>query len=167
MEAICASLSAEGGYEITGVTAAADMGNAVNQIAGGGFEEILAIRMQSAYTEFATAFIQNLSVIANSSSSFLWRLVLNPTETGAGTWANVANTIMERNLTRTVTESTGLLIASGYVAAVQNAIGIEQRPIVTLGTTLAGVTDVYSLQIRNLGAGNEDYLGALTWSEVY
>ena len=30
-----------------------------------------------------------------------------------------------------------------------------------------GVTDVYSLQVRNLSGGNEDYLGSITWREVF
>lgn len=169
LESICGSINSEGGYEITGVTASVDMGSTVEQIPGGGFEELIAIRMRSAFTEFATAFLQKLSVLASSSSSFLWRVVLNPTETVAGTWANVNPnaSIMEYNLGRTVTENTGLQIVAGYVAAQTNAISPDERPVLTLGTTLAGVTDVLSLQVRNLGGGNEDYLGSLTWREIF
>jgi hypothetical protein len=169
LESICGSMNSEGGYEITGVTASADMGGTVEQIPGGGFEEILALRMRAAFTEFATAFVQAGSVLAASASSFLWRLVLNPTETAAGAWANVNTTgsIMEQNLGRTVTEGTGLLIAAGYVSTAVSSINVDQKPVLTFGTTLAGVTDVISLQVRNLGAGNEDYLGSLTWREVF
>ena len=167
LEAICGSVNSEGGYEINGVTSSVDMGSTVNQIAGGAFEEILAVRMQSAFTEFATAFVQAVSVIAATSSNFLWRLVLNPTETGAGTWANVPNSILERNITRVVTVDTGHRILSGYVASAINTIDTNERPILTLGTTLAGVTDVLSLQVMNLGTGNEEYLGSLILREVY
>lgn len=168
LESICGSVSSEGGYETTGVTASADMGNTVNTISGGSFEEILAIRMRSAFTESATAFLQRASVLAASSSNFLWRIVLNPTETAAGTWSDVstAGSIMEKNTTRTVTENTGVPIAAGYVSSNNNSIAIDDRPVLTFGTTLAGVTDVLSLQVRNLGAGNEDYLGTLTWREI-
>lgn len=168
LESICGSVNSEGGYEITGVTACTDLGNTVRTLAGGAFNEILAIRLRSSFTEFSTAFLQQLSALAASSSNFLWRVVLNPAETVAGAWSNVnASSIMERNSTRTVTENTGLQIAGGYVAAQTNAVSLESRPVLTLGTTLAGVTDVLSLQIRNLGAGNEDYLGALTWREIF
>jgi hypothetical protein len=74
---------------------------------------------------------------------------------------------MERNLTRTVTVDTGVTIATGYVASVANAVEAQARPVLTLGTTLAGVTDVFSLQINNLSAQSEDYFGALTWREIY
>lgn len=169
LESICGSMNSEGGYDITGVTASADMGGTVEQIPGGGFEEILAIRMRAAYTEFATAFLQAASVLAASSSNYLWRIVLNPTATTPGTFqdVNTAASIMERSLDRVVTENTGLLIASGYVASTVNNISIDSKPVLTFGTTLAGVTDVLSLQVRNLGAGNEDYLGSLTWREVF
>jgi hypothetical protein len=169
LESICGSMNSEGGYEITGVTASADMGGTAESIPAGGFEEILAVRMRSAYTEFATAFLQAATVIAATSSNFLWRIVANPTATTPGTWANVNTTasIMERSLDRVVTEGTGLLIAAGYVSSANNSIDIDQKPVLTLGTTLAGVTDVLSLQVRNLGTSNEDYLGSLTWREVF
>ncbi len=167
--AICGQVSSEGGYETNGVTASTDMGNTVNAIASGATEEILAIRIKSANRQYATAFVQALSVIAASSSNFLWRLVVNPTETGAGTWSDVAtgSSIMEKNTTRTVTAGTGIVVASGYVASAVNATHIDERPVLTLGQTLAGVGDVYSLQVLNLGVGSEDYLGSLTWREVY
>jgi hypothetical protein len=167
LESICASINSEGGYEINGITASADNGNTARTLASGVTQEILAIRMQAAFTEFGTAFAQQMSILAATNSSFLWRLVLNPTETGAGAWTAVANSIMERNSTRTITGGTGVQIASGYVAQTANATTIDARPVLTLGTTLAGVTDIISLQVWNLGGGNEDYLGSLTWREVY
>ena len=169
LESICGSMNSEGGYDITGVTASTDMGSTAEQIPGGGFEEIMAIRMRSAYTEFATAFLQKATIMAASSSNFLWRVVLNPTATTAGTFTdvNTASSIMERSLDRVVTENTGLLINSGYVATALNTVNVDDKPVLTLGTTLAGVTDVLSLQVRNLGGGNEDYQGSLTWREVF
>jgi hypothetical protein len=169
LEAICANVSSEGGYEDMGVTTTKDMGGTVEQIPGGGFEEIMAIRMKSGFTEFATAFLRRASVMAASSSNFLARIVLNPTATTPGTWADVdtANSIMEFSLDRVVTELTGLDLNSIYAASQLNSAVLEGHQVITLGTTLAGVTDVYSLQVRNLGGGNEDYLGPLTWHELY
>jgi len=167
LEAICASVNSEGGYDITGLTASTDTGTTANAIASNSFEEILAIRMQSAFTEFGTAFTQQLSAMNTSTAAFRWRLVVNPTETGSGTWTAVPNSIMERNLTRTVTVDTGVTIATGYVSSVANAVEVQARPVLTLGTTLAGVTDVFSLQINNISNQSEDYFGALTWREIY
>lgn len=167
LEAICASVNSEGGYDITGVTSSCDNGTTAKTIAQGAFAEILAIRMQSGFTEFATAFIQALSAINNTTGAFRWRLVHNPTETGAGTWSNVLNSVLEKNTTRTVTEDTGTVISSGVVASQGNSIDTQTRPVLTLGTTLAGVTDVFSLQIRNLNNQSEDYFATLTWREIY
>jgi hypothetical protein len=167
LEAICASVNSEGGYDITGLTASTDTGTTANAIASNSFDEVLAIRMQSAFTEFGTVFTQQISAMNTTTAAFRWRLVVNPTETGAGTWAAVPNSIMERNLTRTVTVDTGATIATGYVSSVANAVEAQARPVLTLGTTLAGVTDVFSLQIHNLSNQSEDYYGALTWREIY
>ncbi len=169
LESICGSMNSEGGYEITGVTASADMGGTPKSIASGAFGEILAVRMRSQFTEAATAFVQNASVLAATSSNFLWRIVMNPTETVAGSWSSISanGSVMEKNTTRTVTEGTGMPIAAGYVASANNSIVIEDRPVLTLGTTLDGVTDVLSLQVLNLGASGEDYLGSITWREIF
>jgi hypothetical protein len=167
LESICGSVNSEGGYEVTGLTAGADRGNTVRTLATTVVGELVAVRMQSAFTEYATAFMQMLSMLASSSTNFRWMLVLNPTETGAGAWTAVTSSIMEKNTTRTVTAATGILIASGYMASAANAVNLDAKPFLTLGTTLAGVTDVISLQVQNLGGGNEDFLGGLNWREVY
>jgi hypothetical protein len=166
LEAICASVSSEGGYEINGITSSASSGLVANVINDGITEEILAIRMQSAFTEYATAFVNRLSAINTTSGPFRWRLVLNPTETGAGTWSSVAGSIMEQNTTRTITADTGVVLDSGYVAATMNSVEIDSRPVLTMGTTLAGVTDVVSLQIANIGTQNENFFASMTWREV-
>jgi hypothetical protein len=167
LEAICGTIASEGGYEITGLTSSADSGLVANAIAAGATEEILAVRMQSAFTEFATFFIQALSIVNTTSGPFRWRLVLNPTATGAGTWSAVANSVIEQNTTRTVTAGTGTVIASGYVSATNNQVTLDARPVLTAGTTLAGVTDIFSLQIGNLSVSSEDFFGSLTWREVF
>jgi hypothetical protein len=159
-------VSSEGGYEINGITSSASSGVTANAIASGATEEILAIRMQSAFTEYATAFVNRLSAINTTSGPFRWRLVLNPTETGAGTWSNVTSSIMEQNTTRTVTANTGVVLDSGYVAATVNSVEIDSRPVLTMGTTLAGVTDIISLQIANIGNQSEDFFASMTWREV-
>jgi hypothetical protein len=114
LEAICASVNSEGGYEINGVTNSVGSGTTAKAIASGTNGELVAIRMQSAYTEYATAFIKVLSAINTTSGPFRWRVVLNPTETGAGTWNAVTGSVMEANLTRTVTVDTGTVLESGY-----------------------------------------------------
>ena len=167
MEALCGTIASEGGYDITGITAAADSGTAGLSIAAGATGELIAIRLQSAFTEFATAFVQVLSIINATSGNFRWRLVLNPTETVAGSWGAVSGSVLEANTTRTVTAGTGIMIASGYSSSSQNEVSLDARPVLTLGTTLAGVTDVISLQVTNLQSNSDTFFGSLTWREIY
>lgn len=167
LEAICGSLASEGGYDLTGLTASADAGVTGNVIASTATEEILAIRLQAGFTEFATAFIQSLSAINTTSGAFRYQLILNPTETGAGTWVPVPGSVMESNSTRVVTANTGIVIASGFVNADSSSVTLDARPVLTSGTTLAGVTDIYSLVITNLSVQSETFYGSLTWREAY
>lgn len=167
LRAICGSVDSEGGYARTGVTASADMGVTGRQVAGGTIGEILAVRTQAPFTEFSTAIMQSVSLLASTSSNFLWRLVYNPTETAAGTWNPITGTIMEQNTGRTVTPDTGIRIASGYVSGDVNSVDVVENPVLTFGTELDGTTDVFSLQVGNLSGGNETYLGAMTWREIY
>lgn len=167
LEAICASVNSEGGYDLGGMSVAADSGTSANAIASGAMEELLAIRMQSAYTEFAAVVPEQITVINTTSGPFRWRLVLNPTETGAGTWSNVTGSVVEQNTTRTVTADTGTVMAAGFVSATNNAVELHLGRLFQLGTTLAGVTDVLSLQIHNLSVSSENYYGSVSWHEVY
>jgi hypothetical protein len=167
MEAICGALASEGGYDLTGLTASADGGTTGVAIASGATTELLAVRMRSGFTEFATAFIQALSAINTTSGAFRYQLILNPTATGAGTWSDVTGSIMESNSTRTITAGTGTVIASGFVSSNSNQVSLDARPVLTSGTTLAGVTDVYSLVITNINNQSETFFGSLTWREVY
>jgi hypothetical protein len=167
LESICGSVDSEGGYDITGVSASADRGLSTKTITGGAIDEILSVRMQSGFTEFSTAFMQLIAVLANSSSNFLWRLVLNPTETAAGAWVPITSSIMEYNLGRTITPNTGFVVGSGYVSSDVDTLAQDERPVLTFGTDLAGVADVFSLQVGNLSGGNEQYLGSMTWREIF
>jgi hypothetical protein len=166
LESICGTVASEGGYEITGVTASVDTATP-RSVASAANAELIAIRLQGAFTGVATAFSQALSALNASGGAFRWRLVLNPTATVTGTWQTVPSSVLESSVDRTVTEGTGILIASGFVSSDTNQIYIDARPVLTLGTTLAGVTDVLSLQVKNLTNNADDFYGGITWREVF
>lgn len=169
MDCICGSVSSEGGYETTGITASVDTGATGESIASNAFEEILAVRIRSAFVDFSTAFAAAVSVLASSNGAFLWRLVMSPTITDPGTWVNVgSHSIMEQNQARIVTEGTGILIACGFVGAAASAESRETSPILKLGRLIDGSEqDDLSLQVRNLSTAAETFHGSLSWREVY
>lgn len=169
LDAICCMVSSEGGYDINGVTASTDTGATANAIAATSFEEVLALRIKSSFAEFSTAFLTAVaSLCTTSSNGYRIRVVLNPTETGAGTWSDVnADSIMEKNTTRTVTEDTGLQLGTDYVSGDGNSSDLDLRPVLTMGQTLAGVGDVLSIQIRSFSGQSEDFRASASWREVY
>jgi len=167
LESICASVSSEGGYQRTGADGAADTDGTPKTIASAANAEVIAIRMQSAFTEFSTAFVEFVSAVCTSKGDFRWRLVRDPTETAAGTWVAVSGSIMEFNTTRTVTIDTGRVIGSGFVSDAAGGITITNEPVLRAGTTLAGVTDIYSLQVYNTTGSSDTYHGSIKWRELY
>jgi hypothetical protein len=167
MDSICGSVSSEGGYETVGVNTSAETPTTGVSVATATNVEILAIRVTSSFREFASVIARAISAINTTGAAFRWRLVHNPTETGAGTWSAVPNSVLEKNTTRTVTVDTGVVLASGFVSEAANAITIENNPVVTLGQSLAGVGDVFSLQIYHLTAQTETFFGSITTRELY
>jgi hypothetical protein len=175
LESICGSVSSEGGYDVIGNFAAADRGNTGRSIANGVWAEILAVRIQAAFTSYATAFIQQLSVVSdvskNAAGCALYRLILNPASASGGAWTAVTNSIMEQNTTRTgatglpnASAPAGIVLDTGYVGT--GPAADFSRPAVSLGVDLAGVADVYSLQVQNITLGTTNFYGGMTWREV-
>jgi hypothetical protein len=169
IESICGSSNSEGWYEITGVTSSADTDGVWRVIQPNTWWELLAVRMKWSYAEFATAFIQQLSVLAATSWNFQYRIVLNPTVSNAWTWsdANTNWSIMEFATNRVINGNSWLSISSGYVASNANSITALDRPVLTFWTWLDWVTDVFSLQVYNLSSSQETFFWSLTWREIF
>ena len=170
LEAICGSVSSEGGYEPLGFDGAADNQNTLTSLTNGTWGELCAIRIQAAFLPFATAYLQGFTTANDKASAttgvFLYRVVWNPTATGAGAWSALTNSILEKNTTRTVTADTGLIVAAGYGGAAAPANLPAARPMLTMGMDLTGLADVYSLQVRNVNLGTSNFVGTLNWREI-
>ena len=172
LESICCVVNSEGGYEVTGITASTSSPIAGISIPAGQSVEVLAIRTQEAFREFSTSFAQTLSTLTTTTGNYRWSLVLNPTATTPGTWAPVQGSVLEANSTRTVTPNTGFVLNTGFVSSNINALTIEGRPVLTMGSGVdfsnaTGSTDVISLQIYNMMNQTDTFFGSLTWREVY
>lgn len=170
LEAICGSVSSEGGYDPNGFDGAADNGITPVSVANGVFVELCAIRIQAQYLPFATAFLKGFTAVndkaGTGTGAFLYRVVWNPVVTGAGTWTALSNSVMEKNTSRTVTVDTGTILASGYGGSGAPANLPETQSVLSLGMDLTGLADVYSLQVRNVNLGTQNFFGTLNWREI-
>lgn len=165
MRSICAQVSSEGGYEPKGMHEAVNRGVTLAGPIGAGVRtELIALRLTVANLRWCSLLLDEATVMCPSTADFLWEVRVNPTGGAAGAWVASSSGLCEYNLTRGAVNGDGYLIDSGYGAdgasEARDTIETEQ----TFGTlSLTGPTaDVISLQVVNI-AGNESYLGALTW----
>jgi hypothetical protein len=167
LEAICGQVSAEGGYEVSGITSSA-FRDAQLTINTGVISELISIRIRDEFRRYSTAFIDSISSAspAASGAAFGWRLVQNPTVVSPGAWTPSTGSIMEINRSRVITPGTGILIASGFTSRGDSSVSVKAKPVLTLGQSLNGDADTLSLQIESI-SGNNAFVGSLTWREVY
>ena len=170
LDAICYSLMSEGGFDITGVQMCSDTSNVAVTLTSWQSKELMAIRIRADCTSYVTSYLESLTIMNTSAGAFRWRIVVNPTATVAGTWANVDSfgSIMEVNKTRTVTIDTGAQVMAGYSPGSSALATLSgATPVVTMGTNLAGTTDVLSVVVTSLSNQNETYYASLGWRELY
>jgi hypothetical protein len=171
LEAICCSVMSEGGQEPLGTTRSADNG-IVGVAIGTTLSAILSIRLKAAFNR-ATVTPRSLGVVSTTNANARWALLLNPTFSGgaaAPVWASVATeSPIERDVTRVGAlgqiTAEGLRLGSGYFTSDTNTVQVPLESIVTLASSIAGVSDIMVLAIQSL-SGSDTYYGALNWLEA-
>lgn len=170
MECICSSVNAEAGYEAVGTVRTVDRdvtGITTNNDAN--IYSVLGIRLKSTYL-MATVFVENFNVLATGTSSYRYILVLNPTVAGAAlSWTSVANSSIEFTLPVVGNTLTGgTLLQSGYnIGTTQSkqAIASAAPGFLTLGSTIAGVSDIMFIAIQRI-SGADTYYASITYREL-
>jgi len=170
MKQICASVLSNGGYEkkVGEIIARRTSGTEV----GTSFEPLVSIRLKSG-REFAVVIPQQiLAFPLNNNASYEIALIKNGTLTGAA-FTTIPNSNNNQNVQYDITASTmtgGTIVDLRYVYGSNQAGGIitaEQgyNWDLQLGTTQAGVSDIYTLAARSL-SGAADITGALPFYDL-
>jgi hypothetical protein len=172
---ICGTVVSQGGREPTGLNLTGSMGNTfVNANTAGTLYAVFGIRLKSTNLSMMARPI-GITMIADGTTDFEWYLVMNPTVAGGLSWADVANSSMQRGLpdtagnpsTTTISAYTAR-IAGGYVKSSQQA-GSEHADVASqiwLGSSIAGVVDECVLAVMPL-ANSADMRGGITWQELH
>jgi hypothetical protein len=168
IRAQCCSVQSEGGVQPSGVSIAFDQGitGAVG-VASNANAALIGIRQKD--TSLHTTVIPELvSVLASTSTNFLWELLLNPSVAGTVTWNNASESGLQwasGAVTNTVTG--GRKLASGYGASTLNSVSLPVETVLRPGSKIDGTRDTLWLVVTNLGVGSESFLGAVTVNELY
>lgn len=170
---ICSSVASEGGVEFTGFSLAVDRGiTALATNNDTNIYPLIAIRLKSGYLG-TTINITNLDIIVTTTADYRWALLLNPTIVGTAlSFTSVTNSAIEAQVNTTnattITAGTGTKLGSGYVSSTAISrpnVAPNLTGILTLGSSIAGTSDIIVLVVQNLAAGAESYYGSLSWKE--
>lgn len=167
---VCCEISSEGGTQDTGSEYAVDRGStALVTLNDANIYPLLGVRLKSAYLG-TTVFPVDMSIMANSTTDFRWALMLNPTVTGTAlSFSDVTNTAIQlATPTNATTVSGGFLLSSGYGRGDANATGALQSSLsnqLSLGSTIAGVSDIMVLAAQRLTGTTETFYASMRLAE--
>lgn len=170
MKAICCTVISEGGYEQYSASHIARRTTAVATI-GTTFKPIVSIRL-AAGRGGAVVLPQRVQVLPTTSQNYEVALVKNPTLTGASWTAMPSTANVEFDVTASAITG-GTIVQTDYVTSSGSG---GTNPLVDpsgynwalqLGTSLAGVSDIYTVQIRTVsGATTGDAVGSLSFWDL-
>ncbi len=169
LKQICSSVVSEGGYEQYSFGHIARR-TAILGTIGSTFLPIVSIRLKSTRLG-AVVLPQRVQVLPTTSQNYEVALVKNPTLTGASWVATTSNNV-EMDVTATAVTG-GTIVQTDYVTSSGSG---GTNPLadpagynwdLQLGSSLAGVSDIYTIQIRTVsGATTGDAVGSLTFWDL-
>jgi hypothetical protein len=176
LEEICSTAISEGGNTILGILRSANRGTTgISVTTGNGLVPLISIRLKSAYVG-ATLIPVDFSIISAAATTYIWKLIVNPTVAGTdlSSWVPLSNSAAEYNVTRTAANalSGGTIIKSGYIVGQGNTVGAadagDLRSLLVLSADIAGIQDELVLAIQRIGpGGGVDFFGSISWRELF
>ena len=164
MRQICATVISEGGYNAFTYSETAGRGTSVLRLSSSGtYYPVVSIRLDSTRLD-AIVLPRQVDVLSPTVNYYRWKLVLNPTLTGAN-WAGHSNSGTVEYDTAATAISGGTELQAGYVSSRElSELGADAFAF-QLGRTLAGVSDIVTLAMAAT-SNNADVLAQIGWQEI-
>lgn len=164
MRQICSTVISEGGYNAFTYSESAGRGTSVLRLVDAGtYYPLVSIRLASSRLD-AIVLPRQVDVLSPTVNYYRWRLVLNPTLTGA-TWASTSVSGTVEIDTAATAVSGGTELQTGYVSSRElSELGSDAFAF-QLGRTLAGVSDIVTLTMAAT-SNNADVLAQIGWQEI-
>lgn len=172
LDCICSSVVSEGGTQDNGVERSADTG--LTPLTTGNdtnLYPILGIRLKSTHLS-AEVRLKNFSIACTSTAVFRYAIVFNPTLAGvAVSWTAITNSPVEisRPANTTTISTENLTIVSNYAqqsATFAPTEAGEIKGFLSLGSSIAGVSDTLWLAAQRITGTTESFYGAMRWREI-
>jgi hypothetical protein len=164
MRQICSTVISEGGYNAFTYSESAGRGTSVLRLSSAGtYYPLVSIRLASTRLD-AIVLPRQVDVLSPTVNYYRWRLVANPTLTGA-TWAGTSTSGTVEYDTAATGVSGGIELQTGYVSSRElSELGADAFAF-QLGRTLAGVSDIVTLTMAAT-SNNADVLAQIGWQEI-
>ena len=158
LDCICGTVMSEGGESSIGEPFGFDSSPSGN-VGNNASKTLFSIRHNASY-ERVTVIPTQVVPLAIGNGVTQWRLVYNAAIAG-GTWTTTQGFC---DIDTAGTATGGTVIASGVISQAAPAVALNlEKSTLTLGATVAGVSDTMSLVVTNVSGGNERYIGAINW----
>lgn len=171
MRQICTSVVREGGNEEEGFLSSYTTSVATPLGATTTPQSALSIRLRSSHIR---GFLRPLSAeLTNlTSSKMRWEVVLNPTLTGALTWANWGQSGQVSVTQLPYTIGSGHAIGSGSIASQGNSkltigAGLGLESVLGVAANIAGTSDIVSFIVESDSAVAQDLIAGFTYLELF
>jgi len=164
MRQICSTVISEGGYNAFTYSETAGRGTSVLRLVNAGtYYPVVSIRLASTRLD-AIVLPRQVDVLSPTVNYYRWKLVSNPTLTGAN-WSGISASGTVEYDTAATAMSGGTELQAGYVSSRELSVLGADEFAFQLGRTLAGVSDIVTLALAAT-SNNADVLAQLGWQEI-
>ena len=167
MRAICSTVMSEGGYMNRSITRSIGTSLTGKDLSNTVYRPLVCIRLNAANLESVVVPIK-FDVFGLQQAAFVYRIIINPTLTGASWTSSGADSSVEYDLAATALSGgtvvdQGIFVGSnkgGSASITSNEVDFSQQ----IGRTIAGVSDIWCLAAIAT-TNNDDAVGVVTWQE--
>lgn len=166
LDAICASVSSEGGSEELGIDKTVDMGSTIISLSSTtSAYGLVYIRLKDNYD--VTIIPKFGSAIATSANdTILAKLFINPTIAGSLTWFDLTDSAIQWATGNASNTLIGAPIWSAYASASSRQLNFPGRSFPRLGKKIDGTADILAFAVQPV-QGNTDVVASFTWQELF
>lgn len=166
---ICCSVQSEAGQQDIGLTFGLNRGaTALTTGNNSSIYPLIAVRYQTGRNIVPVRMLD--FSVSTATATFSAYLIINPTVVGTAlSFTPLANSALEYDIARdnntTVTGGTIVNTVVG-ISNKSSALAVESPSDISIGATIAGVSDIMVLGVQRLTGTTEAFYGSLNWREM-
>lgn len=171
LKAICSTVISEGGQDELGVLRGGSTAGTLNANTTSSVYAVIGLRLKSTHLG-ATIRLADLSLLGLTADDFEYYVYLNPTVAGNPVYTAQSNSAVELAVGDKIqansdtTVSGGTLLGGGLVKGGGDAIQIQAKNAIYLGSAIDGTRDEIWVCVQPF-TSNLDIAGTLQWREIY